>query len=119
MVNPTVTPGNDNYGILSALLWKTAPEPMAEKATQLWVLHLLHQSCICCLQDDLRSSQGSQMEKPSLRQIISTGQKAAAELHTEKPAVLPPLSLCRDLFSVPLDSPPKYHLMSKVFHVAQ
>lgn len=44
MVNPTVTPGNYNYGILPALLWKTAAEPKAEKAMHLWVQYLLYLS---------------------------------------------------------------------------
>lgn len=109
VVNPTVTPGIYVSGILPTLLWKTAPEPKAERAKQLWVLYLLYQSSICYLHDDLRSRQGSQMEKPSLTHIISTGQKALAELYTGKCSILLPLSSCHDLSSVPLDSPVKYH----------
>lgn len=51
--------------------------------------------------------------------IISTGQKAVAELHTGEPSMLPPLSLCCDLLSVPLDSPPKYRPTSRAFCFAQ
>lgn len=41
VVNLVVTPGNYTYGILPAVLWKTAPELKAEKATHLQVLKAL------------------------------------------------------------------------------
>lgn len=59
------------------------------------------------------------MEKPSLRHIISTGQKTMAELHTRKPSILPPLSFYHGLLPIPLDSPLKYHPTSRVVPFAR
>lgn len=58
------------------------------------------------------------MEKPSLRNIISTCWKALAELHAGKVSILPSLSHWHDRLSILLGSPLKYHPKRKVFHSA-